>query len=272
MTARHHEVAGAGGARLHVVEVGPPDRPAVLLLHGVGSSATFLQEAFAGPLGEAGWRLLAAELRGHGSSTPLARVADHAFDLHVGDVASLVAHFAPAVVGGVSLGGQAAVGAVAAGVPCEAVVACLPAWSGRAVPGEGPHAAVAAEVAAVGVLGMLERFRADTTMVPWLREVLLRDWRGHDPVSLAAALTALDGGQAPTTSELAELPAPLAVVGWPDDPGHPVAIAEDWAATAPRGTLVRTSLDAVQADRQAMGRAAITALTTLGITAPDGRT
>ncbi len=131
--------------------------------------------------------------------------------------------FAPTVIGGVSLGGQAAVGAAAAQVPCDAVLACLPAWSGRAVPGEGPHAAVAAEVASVGVAGMLARFRADTTMVPWLREVLLRDWAAHDPASLAAALTALDGGQAPTGTELADLPVPLAVVGWPDDPGHPLA-------------------------------------------------
>ena len=266
MTPTHHDVPTRDGRRLHVVEVGPTERPAVLLLHGVGSSSTFLSEAFAGPLLVTGWRLLAADLRGHGRSGPARAVSDHAFDHQVADVEDLAARFAPVVVGGVSLGGHAAVGAAAAGVPCDAVLACLPAWSGRSVPGEGPHAAVAAEVAAVGIDGMLARFRADTTMVPWLRDLLVRDWGAHDPASLAAALTALDGGQAPTGAEVAALPAPLAVVGWPDDPGHPIAIAEDWAATAPRGALVTTTLDAMQADRTAMGQAAVAALSDLGIT------
>lgn len=268
MRTQHHDVEGPGEVRLHVVETGPPDRPAVLLLHGVGSSSTFLREAFAAPVVEAGWRLLAADLRGHGGSSALPEVADHGFDHHVADVVTLVDRFAPQVVGGVSLGGHACVGAAAAGVACEAVVACLPAWSGRAVPGEGPHAAVATEVATIGVTGLLDRFDDDTTMVPWLRDVLLRDWPSHDPASLAAALLALDGGQAPTGVELAELPVPLGVVGWPDDPGHPLAVARDWASTAPRGQLVTTSLDAMQADRAAMGRAAMAVLADLGVTAP----
>ena len=266
MTSTHHEVTARDGRRLHVVEVGASHRPAVLLLHGVGSSSRFLCEAFSGPLLAAGWRLLAADLRGHGRSGPARDVSDHAFDHHVADVEVLARRFAPDVVGGVSLGSHAAVGAAAAGASCDAVLACLPAWSGRSVPGEGPHAAVAAEVATAGIDGILARFRADTTMVPWLREVLVRDWGAHDGPSLAAALTALDGGQAPTGAEVAALPAPLAVVGWPDDPGHPIAIAEDWAATAPRGALATTTLDAMQADRTALGRAAVTALAELGIT------
>lgn len=267
MSEPEHLVVETGTVDLHVTATGPPDAPAVLLLHGVGSSSRFLDDAFGAPLRDAGWRLLAADLRGHGRSTPLVDPDAHAFDHHVDDVGALVRVLAPDVVGGVSLGGHAAVGAAAAGVPCRAVLACLPAWSGRAVPGEGPHAAVAREVAEVGVAGMLARFDRDSTMVPWLREVLLRDWASHDPASLTAALMALDGGQAPTSTEVAALPVPLAVVGWPDDPGHPLAVAEDWAVTAPRGTLVRTSLEAVQADRTAMGDAAVAALAALDVTA-----
>ena len=265
MTSRQHRVRGADGVTLHVVEVGPQDRPAVLVLHGVGSSSTFVRESFGAPLQAAGFRLLAADLRGHGRSTPVPAPSRHAFDHHVADVVALVAHFAPTALAGVSLGGHAVVGAVAAGVPCRAVVACLPAWTGRAAPGDGPHAAVAAEVAGVGIPGMLDRFGGDTTMVPWLREVLLRDWRAHDPASLAAALTALDGGQAPTTTELADLPVPLGVVGWAGDPGHPLQVAEHWAATAPRAVLRTTSLAAMQEDRTAMGRAAAAALDDLGV-------
>ena len=264
--ARHHHVPTSEGVRLHVVEVGGTDAPTLLLLHGVGSSSRFLVETFAAPARAAGWRLLAVDLRGHGGSTALTDPAAHAFDQHVADVAALADRFTPQVVGGVSLGGHAAVGAAAAGVACRGVLACLPAWAGRAVPGEGPHAAVAAEVGAVGVAGMLARFRTDTAMVPWLREVLVRDWGAHDPDSLAAALTALDGGQAPTSDEVAGLPVPLALVGWPDDPGHPIAVARDWARTAPRAHLAETSLAAVQEDRTALGHAAVDALTALGLT------
>lgn len=245
--------------------MGPTDAPAVLLLHGVGSSSHFLLEAFGDAVVGAGWRLVAADLRGHGARPPLVDPADHAFDHHVADVAALVERVRPEVVGGVSLGAHAAVGAAVAGAPCRAVLACLPAWTGRAVPGDGPHAAVAAEVARVGVAGMVDRFARDHTMVPWLREVLLRDWPRHDAGSLAAALTALDGGQAPTTNELAALPVPLAVVAWPDDPGHPLSVARAWTAAASRAALVTTSLDDVQRDRGALGRAAVRALADLGV-------
>lgn len=264
---RHHDVDVGGGVSLHVSEVGAAAAPAVLVLHGVGSSARFVREAFARPVCDEGWRLLAADLRGHGASTPLPHPAAHSFDRHVDDVAALTARFTPEVVGGISLGGHAAVGAATAGVPCRAGLACLPAWTGRAVPGEGPHAAVAAEVAEVGVGGMIARFRTDTTMVPWLRDVLVRDWSSHDPGSLAAALVALDGGQAPTSAEVAGLPVPLGLVGWPDDPGHPLAVARDWRQVAPRAHLAQVTLDAVQQDRTALGRAAVAALANLGVTA-----
>lgn len=265
MSDVEHLVVETDDVDLHLTASGPDGAPSILLLHGVGSSSRFLEEAFGAPLREAGWRVLAADLRGHGRSEPLFDPADHAFDRHVDDVLAITRVLRPDVVGGVSLGGHAAVGAVAAGAPCRAALACLPAWSGRAVPGEGPHAAVAQEVAEVGVTGMLARFDGDREMVPWLREVLLRDWASHDPASLTAALVSLDGGQAPTSDEVASLPVPLAVVGWPDDPGHPLAIAEDWAATAPRGALGTTTLQAVQHDRTAMGRVALAALTDLGV-------
>lgn len=260
-----HLVVETGAVDLHLTASGPDDAPAVLLLHGVGSSSRFLEEAFGAPLRAAGWRLLAADLRGHGRSTPLFDPIEHGFDRHVDDVTAIVRALRPDVVGGVSLGGHAAVGAAAAGAPCRAVLACLPAWAGRAVPGEGPHAAVAHEVVDVGVTGMLARFDGDTDMAPWLREVLLRDWPSHDPASLTAALVSLDGGQAPTSAEVGSLPVPLGVVGWPDDPGHPLAIAEDWAATAPRGALATTTLADVQHDRAAMGRAALDALAAVDV-------
>lgn len=267
MSVRACTVAGADGVELTVHEHGAPTAPGILLVHGAGSSTTFLQEALAPPLVAAGWRVVAVPLRGHVGASPVTDPAGHAHDRLVADVVAVARASRVEVVGGVSRGAHAAVGAVADGLAVRGVVACLPAWSGRAVPGEGPHAAVAAEVRADGIAAMIERLREDHEMVPWLREVLVRDWSRHDPDSLAAALLALDGGAAPTGAEVAALRAPLAVVGWPDDPGHPLAIARDWAATAPHGVLRMTSVAAVQRDRTALGRTTVAALRELGVRA-----
>lgn len=117
----------------------------------------------------------------------------------------------------------------------------------------------------MGVSSMVDRFRRDTEMLPWLRDVLVRDWAAHDPTSLAAALVALDGGLAPTTTELASLQVPLGLVAWPDDPGHPIDVAHSWARTAPRSHLQELTLHDVQDDRSALGRAAVATLDALGV-------
>lgn len=257
-------VPGAG-VQLAVYDDGPAERPAVVVAHGVGSSATFVREAFGATTATAGWRLVAYDLRGHGASSPVTDPVEHRLARHVADLHAVARSVAAEAVAGVSLGAHAAVAYAAAGGPVTAVAACLPAWTGRAVPAAGPHAHVAARVEAAGIDAMLAGVAADAGMPPWLRHTLLRDWSAHDPASLAAALTALDGGLAPTEADLRGLPVPLATVGWAGDPGHPLAVARAWAAWAPRGRLVTTTMDAVGQDRGALGAAACTGL--LAVTA-----
>jgi hypothetical protein len=150
---------------------------------------------------------------GHGRSTPLRDATAHAHARHVDDVRR--AGGAPGSVGvGGCLPGRARCGRGGGPwVDCSAVIACLPAWSGPSVPGRGPHAAIASEVASIGIDGILERLRRQDGMAPWLRDVLLRDWPTHAPASLAAALIALDGGDAPTVEQVGALRVPLALVG-----------------------------------------------------------
>jgi alpha-beta hydrolase superfamily lysophospholipase len=248
-------VTSGDGATLGTDVVGAVDRPLVLVLHGVGSSRTHLHEAVVPPLLASGWRVATADLRGHGDGSPVADPSHHGLDRQVADVAALVATLAPVALVGVSLGGHAAVAAVARGAApgVRRVVAALPAWTGRAVPGVGPHAAVATEVRAHGVAGMLARLGVEEGLRPWLRRVLLRDLAVHDPDSLAAALVALDGGLAPTAAEIGRLGVPLGVVGWPDDPGHPLAVAEAWAAAAATGHLAELTLDDPDREPAALG-------------------
>ena len=254
-------VTSADGAVLHTRFHGDLRAPRVLLQHGVGSSCTYLDEAVAPPLVTAGWCVVVADLRGHGAAAAVRDAVRHGLDRRVADVAALATAVGAVAVGGVSAGGHAAVAAVARGiVDVERVVAALPAWTGRAVPGEGPHAAVAAEVRAHGVPGMVARLRDEPGLRPWLRRVLLRDLQAGDTASVEAALLALDGGLAPTLAELRSLPVPLGVVGWPDDPGHPLEVAQQWAAAVPEATLVTTTLDAPDDDQFALGSAMAAAL------------
>jgi pimeloyl-ACP methyl ester carboxylesterase len=253
------------GVDLAVQVTGPCVAPAIVVGHGVASTSRFVRAAFAGPLVAAGWRLVSYDLRGHGDSTPLADPAEHRLERHVDDLAAVVEATGAVAVGGVSLGGHVAVAWAADGGMPRAVLACLPAWTGRAVPGQGAHAAVARELAGGGVGAMISRFRTDTAMEPWLRETLLADWPAHDRESLAAGLTALDGGLAPTELELRSLPCPLALVTWPDDPGHPLAVARAWSDWAPRSALDVIGLSDLAAGPEPLGRAALRALDALGV-------
>ncbi|HSK22555.1 MAG TPA: alpha/beta hydrolase [Egicoccus sp.] len=270
---RRHRVATPDGVGLAVVEVGAAGAPAVVVAHGVGSSARFVLAAFAGPVLAGGRRLVAFDQRGHGASDPVREPARHTLDHHARDLAAVVsAHGGdePApVIMGVSLGGHAAVRAVARhGLAVAGVVACLPAWTGRASAGEGPHAAVADEVRATGIGGMVARLRADTSMPTWLRATLVTDYPRHDPDSLAAALVALDGGEAPSLDEVASLPVPVGVVGWPDDPGHPLDVARAWAAAAD-GTLITIDLGDLDHGLDRLGRAALDAGASAGALGQD---
>jgi pimeloyl-ACP methyl ester carboxylesterase len=272
--ARHRRVAVAGG-HVAVAELGDPAAPAWVVAHGVGSSARFVATAFAGPVLAEGRRLVVYDLRGHGASLPARRPDEHRLAVHVADLDAVVATTRGdvEVVGGISLGGHAAVCAVCrCGAPAmaaaaggrppslRAVLACLPAWTGRAARGTGAHAAVAAQVERVGVAGILTQLRGDASLAGWLRETLLTDYTRHDPASLAAALRALDGGDAPTTAELAALPVPLAVVAWPDDPGHPLAVAEQWVRSAPQAVLRTVAIAELEAGVERLGRRAVAAV------------
>ena len=260
LEVRRRRVAVADGS-LAVAELGAPQAPAWGLAHGMGSSARFMAAAFAAPVVRAGWRLVAYDLRGHGASSPARRVEQHHLDVHAADLASVVASVAGpvTVVGGVSLGAHAAVRAASNGVVTEMVLACLPAWIGTATPGRGPHAATAARIATEGTAPMIAALRTDEVLAPWLRATLLADYPRHDPASLDAALRSLDGAEAPSYSELRGLRSPLVVLGWPDDPGHPLAVARRWADLAPRSSQLTLTIRSLDVAVTRLGAAAVKA-------------
>ncbi|EIE99616.1 hypothetical protein SacglDRAFT_02731 [Saccharomonospora glauca K62] len=223
-----------------------PTRTAVLL-PGTGSDETFVHAVFTRPLAALGIAVTApppppGEAVVSGYLALLDRIAD--------------ATNGPLLVGGVSLGAHLATAwALRNAHRCAGVLAALPAWHG---PGETAPAAVAATASAE----LIERHGLETALslttrdvAPWLAEELTRAWRRHGP-GLAASLRAAAGHPAPELSALRTLDVPVGIATCVDDPVHPSEVAGAWAGALPHSAVVETTLAALGADRESLGRAA----------------
>ena len=67
-TAVRHRIVAVPGAELHVALAGPVDGPPVVLLHGFPETWWSWRYQI-GPLADAGWRVIAPDLRGYGASS-----------------------------------------------------------------------------------------------------------------------------------------------------------------------------------------------------------
>jgi pimeloyl-ACP methyl ester carboxylesterase len=64
---KHHAIAGGGGSLLHLVETGNPQGQAILFLHGFSQCSLAWSRQLSSDLAQ-NYRLIAMDLRGHGSS------------------------------------------------------------------------------------------------------------------------------------------------------------------------------------------------------------
>ena len=64
---KHHAIAGGGGSLLHLVETGNPQGQAILFLHGFSQCSLAWTKQLGSDLAKS-YRLVAMDLRGHGSS------------------------------------------------------------------------------------------------------------------------------------------------------------------------------------------------------------
>jgi pimeloyl-ACP methyl ester carboxylesterase len=235
------------GVVLAVTEQGDPAAPAAVLAHGVGSTGEFAARCWSG-CATAGYRLVTYDLRGHGDSTPLADPADHALDHHVADLAAVVEATGARVVGGTSLGAHVAAAYAATGAPLDALLLAIPGVPGTRTPAD--------EIERTGLAATLARIARDPDVPRWVAIELDRAWPRHDPASLVAALRAVATVEAPT---LDRVTAPAGIVALVDDPGHPFAAAEAYAAALPRAALEALTLAEWGERRSLLGDAALTA-------------
>lgn len=89
--AEHVRIPTTPGVELHVVTAGPADGPLVLLLHGFPELAFSWRHQLA-PLADAGYRVLAPDLRGFGSSSRPDPIEAYDNDALRGDVLALMDH------------------------------------------------------------------------------------------------------------------------------------------------------------------------------------
>lgn len=219
-----------------------------VLLAGTGSDDVYVRRVFGSVLTEAGAVLVTPE------PDPDRLIAGY---LEALDDA---ARRGPIAVGGISLGA-----AVAARWACEhqhnavAVLAALPAWVGE--PGDAPAALSARHTAAQlrrhGLDEVTAAMRASSPA--WLADELSRSWRRQWP-QLPDAMDDAAGYRSPTLDELGRLGVPMGVVGAADDPIHPLAVARQWAATAPRAALRTVTLEEFGPAPELLGAACLDAL------------
>jgi pimeloyl-ACP methyl ester carboxylesterase len=249
------------GVALAVTEHGDAAAPAAVVASGVGSTGEFAARCWSG-CASAGYRRVTYDLRGHAASTPLADPAEQTLAHHVRDLAALADATGARVVGGTSLGAHVAASYAASGAPLDALLLAIPGWLGAGSPTALANAAVADELASTGVAATLARIAADPVVPRWVVIELERSWPLHDPRSLVAAFRAVAADAAPDVAALRGVRAAAGVVGLVDDPAHPFAAADAYAAALPRAALQALTLAEWGERRSILGDAALAACRT----------
>jgi 2-succinyl-6-hydroxy-2,4-cyclohexadiene-1-carboxylate synthase len=236
-----------GDVELAIDEAGVGGRP-LLLIHGfTGSRADF--DMALGPLAEAGWHVVAPELRGHGDSSQPAEEAAYSFEIFATDVLGLAdaVGFDRFTLLGHSMGGMIAqVAALRAPERIEALI-LMDTSHGRLTALDTSLLETIVEVARTQGMDVVADLMAEVPVLetdayrraiaadPTYAERGERQRRAASPAMFAAMILEIDG-QADRLDRLAGLTTPtLVIVGEEDAPF--LADSAAMAATIPGATL-----------------------------------
>ncbi|MCB0917007.1 MAG: alpha/beta fold hydrolase [Actinobacteria bacterium] len=217
----------------------------VVLAHGAGSGASFLQAALpADVLGAAATALLDDR---SGDTALVAAAMLRAAEEATG----------PVILGGVSTGAHAAAIALAgAGPNVVAGLLLLPAWTGAPSAVAGMLETAADAIASLGIAGVLAELPPDD----WASVEHRRSWGARGTEELVAELRTAAACQGPSVAQLRAIDVPVGIVAMSTDPLHPVSVAARWTREIPGSSWVTMSRTAPDTDIAAFGQAAAAAL------------
>jgi 3-oxoadipate enol-lactonase len=229
--------------------------PAVVLLHGLTATRRYVLMG-SRLLERSGYEVVAYDARGHGRSAPAAEPSAYGYEHLAGDLLAVLDGLGlqRAILAGASMGAHTAL-RVALTAP-ERVMAL-----GLITPAYEPAAAAATQelsgwqalaegLRREGVEGFVRAYDFSAVPERW-RETVERVMRqrlsAHQhPQAVADALEVVPRSRPfATMAELAAVQVPAVVVGSRDDadPGHPLALAERYAAALPDAQLVVEAQD-----------------------------
>jgi pimeloyl-ACP methyl ester carboxylesterase len=240
------EAGGAPTLRGEAAGEGPP----VVLCHGITATRRYVIHG-SRALERAGHRAVTYDARGHGESDPAPAGQGYGYPELVSDLAAVVEEEAgegPLVLGGHSMGAHTAVAyALANPGRIAALVVIGPVYTGEIDPESLSYwDGLAEALERDGADGFVDYIDREQETDPAWRESVLRFTRERierhrHPEAIVAALREVPrsrpfGG----LEELESLEVPALVVASGDsaDPGHPRAVAEEYARRLPRATLV----------------------------------
>jgi pimeloyl-ACP methyl ester carboxylesterase len=241
----HHTYAAAAHYRL----IGAGGGPSLLMLHGLGGNCDQLARYSTNLVVRS---LLAPDLRSHGQTMLVGGPAAFHFNGFADDLVALLdrLHYPRAAVVGVSMGAGVAVN-LALRYPerVSALLLIRPAWTDEPNP---PHLSALryagellqrfGSVVGAGVFTDSPEYRRVLDASPAAASSLRQQF--HD---MRASERAVRLVQMPLSNpfkrlaDLAALEAPATVVAAPNDPLHPVEIAQAWAAHIPGSTWLQTA-------------------------------
>lgn len=228
---------------------GGGDGQPIVLLHGLTATRRYVVMG-SRLLQRAGHRVIAYDARGHGRSTPAPTPAAYGYELLAEDLRAVLdaCGIARAALAGASMGAHTIVRfALAHPERVGALGIVTPAYDPEAQAGEAPEGdrdTLARALRDAGVEGFLGAY--DFTGVPeaWretVHTVVRQRLSAHrHPEAVADAMEVVPRSHPfARMADLAAIAVPTLVVASRDevDPGHPLALAERYAAAIPGATL-----------------------------------
>jgi pimeloyl-ACP methyl ester carboxylesterase len=245
---RAFKIETADGVKLAGEESG--EGTPIVLLHGLTATRRYVVMG-SRLLERSGCRVIAYDARGHGRSTPAPSPDAYTYALLAGDLLAVLdaLRVKRAVLAGASMGAQTALRFALEHPKRVAALALITPAFDPAAPSDGGAFIgwdrMARGLRKGGVEGFVAAYDLDAVPTRW-RETVVKVQRqrlaAHEhPLAVADALEAVPRSRPfAAWSELERIEAPTLVVGSRDeaDPGHPLAIAERYAAAIPRARLV----------------------------------